>query len=360
MWAMNLADNHNGGGGMSVTQSLEQEVEIREQLKNMATKLSEIKADDYIRKEELGKDLCFEDTRPVFERVAILGKQLLSMDYTTLPHQSISIILNNLNSIKQSISNISNYKSAQGEGPRNQLSDALYSTYYSFISSSAAIIGFVARSNEDVLELRNQAHAVVDELKSEQSKALAEMEVARIEAEESLNAVKKSAGELGLTSHSLHFTEQASSDGKSAEWWLKATFASTFIVIGLGFLFATDWVWKISGDASLSQILRHMLPKVVLLSVGGYIVNFCARSYSAFRHMQAVNLHRRNALATFNAFAKAAQDERVEDAILLQASQSIFSPRPTGFLKNEMDGNETKSVFEIMGTAAAKSVPITK
>jgi hypothetical protein len=346
--------------GSPIADKLTQEENFRKQFLDTAKFLAEMQPKDYIRQGPLGDDLNFSDAGSIFERIVNLGKQLLTMNYEMLPQAAIQALNQKLSPIKTKLIEIEAFRATQGEVVRNQLCDQIYDAYNSFVHTCAGTIGFVARSNEEIQELKSEAQNTVFELKTETQNALKEISTAKKEAKESVDAVKRSAAELGLTAHSVHFVEQAKADGDEAAKWLRWTLITSIAVVGFGFLLATNLLWPISDSAGASEIVRHMLPKLVLLSIGGFGIGFCAKTYSAFKHMQAVNLHRKNALATFQAFAKAAQNEQVQDAILLQASQSIFGPRPTGFLKNEMDGNETKSVFEVIGSAAAKSLPTGK
>jgi hypothetical protein len=59
------------------------------------------------------------------------------------------------------------------------------------------------------------------------------------------------------------------------------------------------------------------------------------RIYRAYKHNAVVNRHRANALATFEAFAKAASDMETKNAVLLQATQCIFAPQQTGYVSGE-------------------------
>lgn len=56
---------------------------------------------------------------------------------------------------------------------------------------------------------------------------------------------------------------------------------------------------------------------------------------------------------TFRAFVEGTSDDRVKDAILLQASQAAFTGRPTGFDAPDKDSPTINPVVEIIG----KSIP---
>jgi hypothetical protein len=75
---------------------------------------------------------------------------------------------------------------------------------------------------------------------------------------------------------------------------------------------------------------------------------WCTRNYSAARHNQVVNQHRRNALNTFRAFTEAAAgDEATKNAVLLEATRSIFAPQPTGYGKGENEPQPAAQILEV-------------
>ena len=83
-----------------------------------------------------------------------------------------------------------------------------------------------------------------------------------------------------------------------------------------------------------SQSVQMAIPKLFVFSVLLATV-WCGKTYRAYRHNAVVNRHRQNALATFQTFAKAAVDQATKDAVLLQATQCIFSQQPTGYIQTE-------------------------
>ena len=72
-------------------------------------------------------------------------------------------------------------------------------------------------------------------------------------------------------------------------------------------------------------------------------------------HNKTLNQHRANALKTFLAFVEGTQDDRIKDAVLLQACQAAFKNRATGYEKNEPDHDPLKSVIEVFGKGASKA-----
>ena len=73
-----------------------------------------------------------------------------------------------------------------------------------------------------------------------------------------------------------------------------------------------------------------------------------AKIYRAYRHNCTINTHRQNALMTFEMFTNAAKDEQTKNAVLLQATQSIFSPQPTGYLSGDSEQGSNPQILEII------------
>ena len=91
-----------------------------------------------------------------------------------------------------------------------------------------------------------------------------------------------------------------------------------------------------------------------MISTLSFGVLWRARNYRAERHNETLNKHRANALMTFRAFVEGTADDRVKDAILLQAAQAAFAGRPTGFDSPEKDSPTINPVVEILGKSLPK------
>jgi hypothetical protein len=72
------------------------------------------------------------------------------------------------------------------------------------------------------------------------------------------------------------------------------------------------------------------------------------RNYAASRHNLVVNRHRQNALSSFETFVKGAGDQQTKDAVLLQATQSIFVPQDSGFIRGESTPQPGSQIIEIL------------
>ena len=61
------------------------------------------------------------------------------------------------------------------------------------------------------------------------------------------------------------------------------------------------------------------------------------RVFAAEKHNATNNRHRQTALQTFASFQHATDRPELREAVLLQASQAIFSPLATGYIKSTVD-----------------------
>jgi hypothetical protein len=62
-----------------------------------------------------------------------------------------------------------------------------------------------------------------------------------------------------------------------------------------------------------------------------------------------------NALRTFETFARAANDDTTKNAVLIQATQCIFTPQQTGYVTQESDSSGFSQVVEVVRGIAGKT-----
>lgn len=155
------------------------------------------------------------------------------------------------------------------------------------------------------------------------------------EVESLIERAKELLETAAVERHTGHFADRADAYSKASKRWLGAGAVFATITALLGATFAFGWIpiEVDSGEGSASW-LHQGIGRLVLLSVLSYALAFCLRNYAGARHNEEVNRHRANAVATFDAFHKAAGGDAVtKNAILLQMCTAIFAPQATGFSK---------------------------
>ena len=170
-----------------------------------------------------------------------------------------------------------------------------------------------------------------------------------------LSTVKDLAAETGVTKHSDLFGKEAQDHLSAASRWLLATGGFGFSM----FLYAAYFIWndaQTKVEANLYASINFLAPRLTILLVIGFALVWSARNYASSKHNQVVNRHRQNALNSFETFAKGAQDKETKNAVLLQATQSIFSPQDTAFSKNDPPTAPGAQIIEIVrGISGSKA-----
>lgn len=188
--------------------------------------------------------------------------------------------------------------------------------------------------------------------------ALAEMEGSRTaltnEIESVLQAARSVAAEVGVSQQASVFEHEASNHETSGFRWLIATavlLGITLFAVGCSLYYAITY----PKDYTPNQAVQVGIGKVALFSVLFTFVIWAGRTYKAHRHNAVVNRHRSNALRVFDIFVKAAADDATKNAVLIQATQSIFSPQQTGYVSGDGEAQTASPFVEIIkGSISAK------
>ena len=126
------------------------------------------------------------------------------------------------------------------------------------------------------------------------------------------------------------FEDQAKVHQKGAKRWFWGTVC---LAIGSVAIFLVLWFFMKPAGDQLAAVLQNFLIKGFLVSVFYILLNRSIKNYAAEKHLEIVNLHRKNALATFDAFADAAGANRdTRDQVLLASTDAIFDVNQSGYL----------------------------
>ena len=101
------------------------------------------------------------------------------------------------------------------------------------------------------------------------------------------------------------------------------------------------------GDAGT---VSNIIARIVIISLLYYATFWAGGNYRALRHQQTVNQHRHKASVTFQTFVQGGETPETRDAVVREATRSIFSASATGFLGEE--DTPTNNLVEIVQAAA--------
>ena len=162
------------------------------------------------------------------------------------------------------------------------------------------------------------------------------------QAEAALDKIKNAAAEAASWEHAAIFGSAAKRHGRTKYIWLGASAILAATTLWLA--------WQMAGQVAerdLSDAIQFLAARIILFGVLSYALVSCVRTYRAEAHNHVVNSHRCNALRTFEMFTAASSDDATRNAVLMQATQCIFSHRPTGFGQREDDAAPQSQVLEL-------------
>lgn len=317
--------------------TLEQEQAQRSDLQSVLSQLVAIQPESLVRADVLGKELNFESGLPVFKRTLDLFKDLSESRLDDLPYE----MLNNLTALArqalnhfQSVQNFSTNQ-ANPASVRDNLIQQIRDQWHNYYSAATPAIAYSRQLGTDFDRLEREARGVLSEVQQIGTDARKDKDTTLAEMKAAMEQIRRAAAEAGVAQHAIHFKEEAESHHKQSTRWLWAAVGFAVLTGAYAFYALEIQRHDIAANAPLGTVVQLALAKIVIISILSYGLVFAARNYAASRHNLVINRHRQNALSTFETFVKAASDSQTKDAVLLQATQSIFSPQTSGYLRGE-------------------------
>ena len=307
-------------------------------------------------REELGP-LNFSEGLNQFDSLIGFFRLLSKYRFDYLPREKRDVLIGIATGALNRIRNIRKFtaEGADASQKREQLleniSDPFLDDTYNHFSPHLLVdISKLTPEIEGTMqELRNKLNDA-KEFESQGRQIVADMESA-------LKSVRDAAAEAGVSQQAIYFKNQATKHLQASIAWLVLTFA-----FGVGTLLSvfywlepqlSEVIQDLSqnapaGEVSIVNLIPIIGSRVIILFVFSFGLVWSARQFSANQHNLVVNRHRQNSLSTFQEFVEATKDDReTRNAVLIQATQSIFAPQPTGFSKRDTEVRSGSQVFEI-------------
>lgn len=333
-------------------QTLEEKEKLN-YINDLLNKILENTVESLQRTEILGSELSFTSGQLYFERILEIMNDLRNSDLSVLPFPQLQVLEQIIQQFQNYFDQV-NLFSASNSNPistRDSILNQIMSVYNSNYMQLMQFINITSLSKESLKIREREIESLLTKLKDATESSLEEMnakykDMASIE--EKINSIlesaKLSSAKIGVAQHANYFETESKEHSKTAKLWLVATVIVGIITITWGyFSFSTSDSGITVGDA-----ISILGSKVIVLSVLYYILVWCAKNYNASRHNYIVNKHRKNALHTFESFVKSADDIETKNAVLIQATQSIFSNQPSGYVNKESEQDSPSKVIEIM------------
>ena len=307
-----------------------------------------------------GRRLSFEMVHPDLLAAYELLIEILNSPREWLIHLSkynVELIKNNLQQLLDRIQKIRNFDSQSSRETHKQDLEQIVSFCDQIKQELGQTIAYLNSKRTEQLE--NQVKETVAETVTDAVEKL-NAETARLQKQgdrteqneakrqEDFNKLKNQTENLlakeSVSQYGEIFDKQAKEHQQAALWWLGLTGG---LIVGFGVVFY--WLFNALklGGTEWVGILQNIFTKGFLLSLIYLVLNRSIKNYTAEKHLEVVNRHRRNALRTFNAFVSAAgENQETRDAVLLAATNAIFDVNQSGYLSTRTKGPESTGAVQ--------------
>jgi hypothetical protein len=337
----------------------------------IVSNIASLNIEEFVRK-DLGSAFNFENVRPVFEKIVRLFGLLKIADLSLASEAKLVELRQQAREIQNQLQEIRSFQPgnqnlSQFRDTKSQLIRQLFDKCFDSFS------GLIAYSTGWQIDRHEMAaRVIVEKLDTTTREAMAKNEAlqrnALKELEGTVKAAKEAAEIVGIVAHAKFFEEEALSHKRSAYVWLVVT------IILAGLAGAAAWLnfdrmsrivaAAAAGNANsanttkpeglLGLEVQLTVAKLIILSILLSASIWAGRVYKSHRHNFVINRHRRNALSTFETFARATDDVQTKNAVLLQATNCIFGPQNTGYISQDKESETYPHILEIIRGNPAK------
>lgn len=318
--------------------TLEEFQTVKTELSDLLDQLSLIEVQSLGRSERLG-DLSFDTVLYLFEKNLSLYKKLSSCTLEEISYPALVAAKNSASRLLQLLNEVKNFSLTDLEIPapekRRQLIQRLIDQYDVDYSAVSPILAFASKDSADLARLDREAKGLVSELKQMKSEAEVQSEALINNMTHALKQIHKVAAEAGVSQHAQHFQTEANNSKKLAFYWLIASIALAVCTFSYVFWHLEPALLNLK-DANIAGLMQVAIPRFIMIFVLGLLLSWTIKNFNSSLHNYVVNRHRTNSLASFQTFAEGTDSDAVKNAVLLQATTSIFTPQDTGYTKIDL------------------------
>ncbi len=302
-------------------------------------------------RQEWGK-FDFEDADRDLKRIFTVAGHLKALPLAFLPEDVARNLASQVSAAIAPLKQIDGFdiESANPKQQRDQFVQTVTQAADVLYKQVTPWIPFLAYQKGDVAENITQLTKAVTDGRSLVEQAKTDIEARGVEMSDIIEKAREASASAGAAVFTEKFAGESKKQDKSAKSWLTATM--TMGVVSVIATIAVVWV----NETSSSNSLLLASPKFFLLALLLTATLWCGRMYRAFMHQSTVNQHRALALQTFQAFSAAASDELTKNAVLMEATRSVFGPSASGFLDSKGTPNDAGTrVVEVIKAVGADS-----
>ena len=299
-------------------------------------------------------DITFEAAGRDIELVLAVGRDLSQMPIEYLTEEAASRIRDVLPEVAGVLQEIDQF-TLEGDvsSNRDRLMSRMRGATENLHRETAPWIPYLAYQRGDVQRNMDLLQGTISE--AEQTLDAAKTDVRQKRGDYRSDCQRGQGGGRrcrGVATFTTAFSDEADRIAVLSRRWLVAAAAGAVLTLLAAFV---SFFWpSMPEGAGTWDIVRAVFTKVSVLGMLITATIWCARMYRALVHQRSVNRHRALSLQTFQAFAAATADDRIKDAVLMAATNSIFDNVATGLVDQNTGRTDPAVQFVEIGKATRK------
>lgn len=316
-----------------------------------------VKPKSLLRTKELGEEHDFNPALEFFEATHKIYSELRECDLSILLTEDLNKIVGKADGVIRVYERIKSWSPSKplpewGPEPklqRDRLVEEVKAAYKQSYEYFRELIPYI-RPQVSQEQLKQLVATAKDTMKLIEDQHVRANKAAE-DTQKTLEKAQQAAGETAAASYASFFEAQAKEHWRGAWGWLVMVVLTLGITIAVALSNIETFgrLTQFFSEGEYSDAAYVIFSKLIVLGTLYFSVVWTSKMYRASKHNYVVNKHRENALHTFGAFVKAAKDDvQTQHAVLLQATQSIFSHQQSGYITNEPDPSPSSSqILEI-------------
>jgi hypothetical protein len=320
--------------------------EIIQEIKDVCKKILDTHIES-LTQEKIYGTLGLIEIKPVIKNIKSRAKLVIEMDLEPFPIQKLERILTKSKEVADHFEKIKTSTPEEEDYSiqKTKLIKGLLDYDAQFYNNVSTLLP-LSNINENRLSaleqrLRNADSGFKDLIKK------------NTEAKKIITDLKEMAGEAGVSEHNVHFENAMREHERKSRIWLWVTGILTFLTVILAF--SSYFMWEnIMEEMNTTKAIHFGITKLIVFSILYFGIIWSSKIYKSQQHNYIINCHRRNALNTFKTFVDATTDPNIKDAVLLEATKSIFSPLNSGFASQDSDRESTTFIEIVRNLIAHK------
>ena len=332
-----------------------------ETLRHKATGYADIKM-ELITRPDLGAAGFEKDLHDDAKAMKQFARRVVDCSWQGVPLPVIQDITNKFDQLKEQIERIGRFDFSRSSNVNIERQNLItnfknqWRDVYQFVAphlcfaenADSAIEAYLKSNQTTVTQLVAEADAAKQKFQTDLEKLEASFKSDQERMKILVEDIEKMAQRSGVTNQAVHFKELADNYRVGAILWFIGSVAAGIVLFN--YVKNLTFTPSPSPEAMIETLVPHLIT-VTLLSTA---LIFCIRNFSSLMHNVIVNRHRQTALTTFTTFVNSTDDAATRNAVLVQSTQAIFSPQPSGYLKTDTEMPQMNQVTEIVRGIAGK------